>query len=67
LTDSRLFVANDSLTDTMLHALATTLERGQPNRVCIATAYLTPDGFRAIQKGLKDVPSVQLLLGELED
>ncbi|KPL19908.1 MAG: hypothetical protein AMJ92_00025 [candidate division Zixibacteria bacterium SM23_81] len=64
LAATHTFVANDELTGTMLHVLASTLEKVKPDRVCIATAYLTPEGFRAIQRGLEPVKHVQLLLGE---
>jgi len=64
MIEQRIFIANDELTGTMLTELASALKRIRPDYVRIATSYLTPDGFRAIQSGLQPVKSVQLLLGE---
>lgn len=57
-------VANDAATGTMEASLHQALERVQPHDVRIATAYLTPDGFMALEKPLRGARSVQLLLGE---
>ena len=40
------------------------VDRSPPEEVRIATAYLTPDGFRALQQGLERAKSTRLLLGE---
>ena len=64
MTDIRRFIANDELTGTMLSELARAFSEVQPNRVRIATAYFTPDGFREIQAGLQDADQVRILLGE---
>jgi len=48
----------------MLDDLATALRHVRPVVTRIATAYLTPDGFRALEGGLEASQSVKLLLGE---
>lgn len=57
-------VANDSLTGSMHDRLIEALARVRPNTARVATAYLTPDGFRSLKDGLAGADSVQLLLGE---
>ena len=58
------YVANDQQSGTMLAVLRNALLKVVPGTGCIATAYLTPDGFTAISPELGAVPSVRLLLGE---
>src|SRR4029077_1646764 len=55
---------NDELTGTMLNELARAFETVGPDRVRIATAYLTPDGFCEIQSGMERAQDVRILLGE---
>lgn len=61
---TRCFIANDELTGTMLAELVRAFETVCPDRVRIATAYLTPDGFREIQPGMEKADDVRILLGE---
>jgi superfamily II DNA or RNA helicase len=62
--DTRRFIANDEVTGTMLAELTRAFSEVRPDRVRIATAYFTPDGFREIQSGLEDAEQVRILLGE---
>ena len=64
MSDTRRFIANDELTGTMLSELVRAFDEVRPDRVRIATAYLTPDGFREIQSGMEQARDVRLLLGE---
>ncbi|MEW6033603.1 MAG: helicase-related protein [Chloroflexota bacterium] len=57
-------IANDPATGSMEHHLLGALQRVLPRQVRIATAYLTPDGFLALEAGLSKASTVQLLLGE---
>ena len=61
MNELRRFVANDELTGTMLVELARAFEAVRPDRVRIATAYFTPDGFREIQPGLEQAGDVRIL------
>jgi superfamily II DNA or RNA helicase len=58
------FIANDERTSNVLFELNKSLSAIQPNHARIATAYLTPDGFRALKSNLGQAGKVQLLLGE---
>lgn len=60
----RRFIANDELTGTMLVELTRAFKAVHPDRVRIATAYLTPDGFREIRSGMEQAKDIRLLLGE---
>lgn len=64
MSEIRRFIANDEITGTMLVELARAFEAVHPDRVRIATAYLTPDGFREIQSGMEAAGDVRILLGE---
>ena len=48
----------------MMLALKNALETLRPQSACVATAYLTPDGFRALNDEMDRVKTVRVLLGE---
>lgn len=48
----------------MQQALEAAIARVRPTSARVATAYLTPDGFKSLKDGLARAESVQLLLGE---
>ncbi len=64
MSNTRRFIANDDLTGTMLAELSRAFEEVKPERVRIATAYFTPDGFREVQPGMAQAKDVRILLGE---
>ena len=57
-------IANEPATRSMREHLVGALARVIPRDIRIATAYLTPDGFLALQDGMENADSVRLLLGE---
>lgn len=57
-------VGNEAATGTMREHLVRALNRLSPREIRIATAYLTPDGFMALQNGMTGAGRVRLLLGE---
>ncbi len=57
-------IANDPSTGSTEQHLLAALLRVRPERVRIATAYLTPDGFLTLKNGLGGAQTVRLLLGE---
>lgn len=57
-------VGNEATTGTMQEHLVGALNRLSPREIRIATAYLTPDGFMALQDGMAGASRVRLLLGE---
>ena len=64
MSDIRRFVANDEPTGTMLAELVRAFATVNPDRVRIATAYFTPDGFGEIQSGMNSAHDIKILLGE---
>ena len=57
-------IANERTTGTMRTHLLEALSRVSPENINIATAYLTPNGFVALQHGMEHAQHVRLLLGE---
>ena len=57
-------VANDAATGSLEASLRRALANSSPERVRIATAYLSPAGLLTIEPGLAGATSVRLLLGE---
>ncbi|MBA3416589.1 MAG: hypothetical protein H0U10_15315, partial [Chloroflexia bacterium] len=63
-TDLILPISNDDLSGTLDQHLRAALAETAAREVAVATAYLTPDGFRSLQAHLAEAESVRLLLGE---
>jgi hypothetical protein len=63
-TDLILPISNDALSGTLDQHLQAALAETAARQVAVATAYLTPDGFRSLQAHLEGAESVRLLLGE---
>ena len=58
------FIANDEFTGTLYSELNSAFSLVSPNAVNLVTAYLTPDGFRAIKDQINHSNTVRILLGE---
>ena len=63
-TTDILPIANQPSTGSMREHLAGAMARVAPQDIRIATAYLTPDGFLELKRGMEDAANVRLLLGE---
>ena len=64
IANAPVSVSNDQLTGTLEQHLREALAETRPDDVAIATAYLTPDGFRSIKDLIQETRRVRLLLGE---